>query len=217
MGELSFTEAEVWEVIRGGCGSKAPGPDGYILEFYKKDTCMCFGHETANGSSFAWCGGVVVKIDFAKAYDCVRWEFLFQVLHAMGFGERWCRWIRECVCTVRLAVLLNGSVTWEFAMRRGLWQGDPLSPLLFVLVTEFANDTLFLLKGEVVYARHLKQLCFQQCSGLKINFAKSNVFAIGVLDSVIEEFAGVLGCAIGSLPSTYLGLSMGVDPRGGTV
>ncbi|KAK8650190.1 hypothetical protein V6N13_139837 [Hibiscus sabdariffa] len=57
-------------------------------------------------------------------------------------------------------------------------------------------------------------MCFQHCSGLQINFAKSGVYAIGVVKEVVEEIPGVLGCVIGVFPFTYLGLPVGVDPHG---
>lgn len=74
------------------------------------------------------------KIDFEKAYDRVNWNCLFKVLHLMGFSDKWISWVRFCVQTAGFSVLINGTPCGYFGSSRGLRQGDPLSPLLFVLL-----------------------------------------------------------------------------------
>ena len=80
--------------------------------------------------------GVVCKLDIEKTYDHVNWDALFYLLERMGFGDRWRRWIKTCVSTVRFSSLVNGSPASFFSSSRGLRQGDPLSPLLFLLIME---------------------------------------------------------------------------------
>ena len=79
---------------------------------------------------------VVCKLDIEKAYDHVNWDTLFYLLERMGFGDRWRRWLKTCVSTVRFSVLVNRSLAGFFGSFRGLRQGDPLSPLLFLLIME---------------------------------------------------------------------------------
>ncbi|XP_039023139.1 uncharacterized protein LOC120155723 [Hibiscus syriacus] len=63
---------------------------------------------------------VVLMLDFSKAYDCVRWEILMMVLEKLGFSRLSRRWIWACVSSASISVLVNGSPTTEFRIRRGL-------------------------------------------------------------------------------------------------
>jgi hypothetical protein len=79
---------------------------------------------------------LVFKVDFEKAYDSVSWSFLDYMLRRLGFGDKWRLWMKTCVCNGKLSVLVNGSPTEEVNISRGLKQGDPLAPFLFLLVAE---------------------------------------------------------------------------------
>ena len=86
--------------------------------------------------------GLVLKIDFEKAFDKIRWNFVFEVLRQMNFDSKWIDWISSIFNSSSISVLVNGSPSSEFSPTRGLRQGDPLSPLLFNLVGEVLSAML---------------------------------------------------------------------------
>ena len=85
---------------------------------------------------------MAVKTDITKAYDRLEWSFLEETMRYMGFDERWIRLIMSCITSVSYSVLINGSPEGYILPQRGIRQGDPLSPYLFILCAEVLSHMM---------------------------------------------------------------------------
>ena len=151
--------------------------------------------------------GILINLDFEKAFDSLDWKFMFKVLKAFGFGEDICRWISTFYYNVKSTVIVNGQTTGWFPVKRGCRQGDPVSPYIFVLcveilaimiredkdikgiqlkdtehrITQFADDTQLMNQGDKQSFEKSMGLLekFSKLSGLFLNQDKTQVVWLG--------------------------------------
>jgi hypothetical protein len=117
--------------------------------------------------------GLILKLDYEKAYDRVSWTFLFEVLASRGFNNRWVKWIKSLVVGGSVGVNLNWEESSYFKPGKGLRQGDPISPLLFNLV----GDVLTRMWRKAAREGHIK--------GLLTDFREGGIVSLQYADDTI--------------------------------
>nr|GEU59669.1 RNA-directed DNA polymerase, eukaryota [Tanacetum cinerariifolium] len=225
------------------CGeNKSPGPDGYSFEFFKKYwnlvaliyiTDAKFVNDfrpisligsvynvvtkvLANRLALKEKQVIFFKVDFAKAYDSVRWDYFLDVLEAFGFSNIWCRWIRGTFSSAKASVLVNGSPTIEFPFHCGLKQGDPLSPYLFILIMESLNMSSTrsidegVFKGVYLHGSTSISYLFYADDVMFIGeWSDDNLKGVGIPSSIVMQVAPSIGCGVLPKQFRYLGVMVG--------
>jgi hypothetical protein len=108
----------------------------YILE------SVVIAHEIVHSINKSGEQGVVLKLDYEKAYDRVSWSFLFEMLESRKFSPVLINWIKQIVVGGSLSIMLNDEDSPYFKTSKGLRQGDPLLPFLFNLVGDGLSKML---------------------------------------------------------------------------
>ncbi|RVW16209.1 Transposon TX1 uncharacterized 149 kDa protein [Vitis vinifera] len=157
--------------------------------------------------------GVVFKIDFEKAYDHVKWDFLDHMLEKKGFSPRWRKWMSGCLSSVSFAILVNGSAKGWVKASRGLRQGDPLSPFLFTLVADVLSRMLMraeernMLEGFRV-GRNRTRVSHLQFADDAIFFSNSREEELQTLKSLLLVFGHIFGLKVNLNKSSIYGINL---------
>ncbi|GKC32682.1 RNA-directed DNA polymerase, eukaryota, reverse transcriptase zinc-binding domain protein [Tanacetum coccineum] len=169
---------------------------------------------------FQWCKSkkeqsLVFKVDFEKAYDSVQWDYLDDILRKFSFGDKWRVWIQNCLHSSRGSVIVIGSLTEEFHFYKGLKQGDPLSPFLFILVMESLHVSFQRVVDACMFngisldlSLHLSYMFYADDAIFLGQWNESN---INTIVHVLDCFHRASGLRINMSKSKLLGISVDAD------
>eukprot|EP00253_Pinus_taeda_P009202 PITA_09202 len=145
--------------------------------------------------------GMMIKLDLSKAYDRLSWNYLGKVLESFGFSRRWIDWIHSLISSPNFSILVNGTPSKTFTASRGIRQGDPLSPFLFILAAEGLGRFIKkereanIIKGLKLWGNNLP-LTHQQFVDDIMLFGEPTVKEVKHLRRILDLFAEASGLEI---------------------
>ena len=157
--------------------------------------------------------GWILKLDLEKAFDRVDWGFLEKVLQGKNFDSKWTSWIMGCIINPKFSIFINGRPRGRVQASRGVRQGDPLSPFLFLLVSEVLSSLISRLhkikkfEGFIV-GKNKVHVPILQFADDTLLFCKYDFDMLEVLRKTIEFFEWCSGQKVNWEKSALCGLNI---------
>lgn len=149
------------------------------------------------------------KIDLNKAYDRLEWDFLIAIMRRMGFCQRWCDLIWQCIITVSNKIMFNSEPLQPLLPKRGLRQGDPISPYLFMISQEALSINLsFGISERKLEGLQIKRNCpilshlFSADDSIFFSSIKEEFISFSNLNATLNEYCSLSGQHISFLKSS---------------
>lgn len=178
---------------------------GYVANRYIGDNLRLIS-DVIFHTNLKNCPGLILLVDFEKAFDTIEWSFIQRALAGFNFGEIFRKWVKILYTDISSCVVNNGYSSSSFKIERGVRQGCPLSPFLFIIgvellainirnnseikgikigeveakISQLADDTTCFFNDEYAARKALDTFKdFEKCSGLKVNYSKTEAIWIG--------------------------------------
>ncbi|XP_059306461.1 uncharacterized protein LOC132057887 [Lycium ferocissimum] len=205
---------EILDAIKEIPHEKASGVDGFPIEFFSKNWGIVQHDMTQAIKEFFHSGKILqafsgtaitlvpkvsnpTQVDLRKAYDSIERSFLQHMMAELGFPHKFIMWIMECLSSVSYALVINGGLTKTFKEKRGIRQGDLMSPYLFVIAMEYLQREFNLLTSNQLFKYHPRckrlgvvHICFAYDL---LMFCKADLPSIGLLQEAFARFSAASG------------------------
>ncbi|XP_073358285.1 uncharacterized protein [Aegilops tauschii subsp. strangulata] len=177
--------------------------------------CVAWAYEFIHQCQASGREIAILKLDFAKAFDTIEHAPMMEIMKCMGFDDRWLGWIKCLFSTAKSSVLLNGTPGRQFFCLCGVRQGDPLSPLIFVLAADLLqaaiNDAYR--AGDLQLPMPAREGDYPviQCADDTILVMPAEETQAKTIKSILQDYASSVGLRINFQKSTLITVNTAAD------